>query len=70
MLYRTSPQVSRLDNPVSLQVIVDFNTSNSKIKHAQSENGIKSLFNKSELHTAITFIICNQFWIAMYQNLS
>ena len=30
--------VLRLDNPVSLQLIVDFNMSNSKIKHPQSEN--------------------------------
>ena len=29
--------VSRLDNPVSLQLIVDFTTSNSEIKHPQSE---------------------------------
>ena len=30
--------VRRLDNPVSLGLIVDFNMSNSKIKHPQSEN--------------------------------
>ena len=30
--------VSRLDNSVSLQLIVDFNMSNSKTKHPQSEN--------------------------------
>ena len=29
--------VSRLDNPVSLPLIADFNISNSKIKHPQSE---------------------------------
>ena len=30
--------VSRLKNPFSLQLIVDFNVSNAKIKHPQSEN--------------------------------
>ena len=30
--------VWRLDNPVSLQLIVDFDMSNPKIKHLQSEN--------------------------------
>ena len=30
--------VSRLDNPVSLQPTVDFNMSNSGIKHTQPEN--------------------------------
>ena len=30
--------VLRLDNPVSLRLIVDFNMSNSEIKYPQSEN--------------------------------
>ena len=30
--------VLSLDNPVSLRLIVDFDMSNSKIKHPQSEN--------------------------------
>ena len=29
-----------------------------------------SLFYKSEHHTDISFIICNRFWISIYQNLS
>ena len=36
-------RVSRPDNPVSLQLVVDFSVSNSKIEHPRSENDKSNL---------------------------